>query len=185
MGKFPKSLKALLSLCSRRVSKAGDKHTNFKTVPEGPCNSASQHRARGGMVPCLLYGAKWGRSWSSHRAEQRWQLPPCHQYLPCTRNRNSLPCPKLQLVRQKLYQVTGHRNVTLCLMRFSKSPVIWKECVHSRVISLAKGTLVVWQGSKLPCTYVQIWAVCRFEILKQIHYRLRTLWRSEGLCCSS
>lgn len=56
-----------------------------------------------------------------------------------------------QLGRQKLHQVTGHRNVTSCLMRFSKLPVIWKGCVQARVRSLARPTPAARRGNKLSC----------------------------------
>lgn len=52
--------------------------------------------------------------------------PPVPPELCWGRRGSSVPCPGCQLGRQKLYPETGHRNVTFCLMRFSKLPLIWK-----------------------------------------------------------
>lgn len=167
-GIFPQCLKIPGSPCCRRGSKAGDQTLTLKECQICPV-TASLHETGDGMLCSSAWQLNEEEAGLAHRAAQRWQTLPCHQCLHCASSRSSLPCPKQQLVRQKLYQVTGHRNVTFCLMRLSKLPVIWKGCVHARVISLAKGVLVAWQGNKLSCKYVQILAVCRFEILKQIH----------------
>lgn len=168
------ALKCCGHSASEKSPSLGRKHTDLKTVTDVPCNSVSLQRTECWMVHSLLHGSQMRRKLVLCRRQPRdGKTPPCH----CARSRSSLSCPKWQLVRQKLYWVTGHRNITLCLMRFSKLPVIWKGRVHARVISLAKGILALWQGNKLSCTCVQILAVCRSEILKQIHWRFRTLLR--------